>query len=235
MLAVTFPFLILLYNGIMTDKTTLSEFFKSQGKPRHFAKGQLILATNERLNEVLEIRSGLVKVYDVDPYGNERTVTIFGKGHFFPLVWLLKQHEEVIFFYQAISDVDVQSVSYESVVEFISDRNDILLDLVDKLTKAFINQDGRIYNLQHSNVREKLEFVLYHLGVRVGRVENNVAIIPGIITRAEIANLAGCSRESISRELNNITAAGLMWKKDGKTYVDFSKMKSKYFHKVYKV
>lgn len=235
MLAVTFFYRNVVYNNTMSAKTTLSEFFKSRGKLRHFHKGQLVYSTGDTLNDVLLIENGLIRIYDLDSFGNERTVSIFGPNHIVPIVWLLEHQENILFFYQALSDVNAYVVSHKEAIDFISNQPSILLYLMDILTKAYINQDSRIFNLQRANVREKLEFVLYHLGLRLGKVTNNIACIPAVITRAEIANLAGCSRESISRELNSITATGLMWKNEGKTYIDFSKIRSRSLLPVYRV
>jgi CRP/FNR family transcriptional regulator len=217
----------------MSNNSSLADFFTANGKLKRYSKGQIIYSPGDTRENVMLITKGLVKIYDIDSYSNERTVSIFGPNHLLPLVWLLKQEKDVLFFYESMTDTETYSVDYHKVMDFIRKQPALLISLLDTLTKAYINQDARIFNLQRANIREKLEFALYYLSQRLGTIANNIATIPILITRSEIANLAGSSRESISRELNNITAAGLMWKKDGKTYVDLSKMKYN-FHKIYK-
>ncbi|HET7320774.1 MAG TPA: Crp/Fnr family transcriptional regulator [Candidatus Saccharimonadales bacterium] len=217
----------------MPNNISLADFFTTHGRLNRYSKGQILYSPGDTRDNVMLITKGLVKIYDIDSFTNERTVSIFGPNHLLPLVWLLKHEKDVLFFYEAMTDTETYVVDYHKVIEFIRTQPDLLMGLLDTLTKAYINQDARIFNLQRANIREKLEFALFYLAHRLGTIANNIAVIPVVITRSEIANLAGSSRESISRELNNITAAGLMWKKDGKTYIDLSKMKQD-FHKVYR-
>lgn len=213
----------------------LTDFFRESGTHRHYPKGQVLYWPEERLQSVTFIESGLVKIYDADSYGNERTVSIFGKHSVIPISWLLKEQQEVLFHYQTMSEVEGYTASREKLLRFIAKRPDVMLSLLNSVTKAYINQDARVFGLQKNNIRERLEFVLYYLARRLGTGPDTAVHIPGFITQQDLANLTGVTRESISRELNNITATGLIWKDDNDTYIDISKLKATNFPKVFRI
>ena len=219
----------------MSTIKLLVDYFSQDGLVARYNKGALLYTPGDPLRKTMMIRSGLVKIFDTDSYGNEHTVSIFGPNNIIPLVWLIQRRQDVNFFYQAISDTEVYAVDTKNILAFIREQPDILMFLLSTLTKAYLNQDARIFSLQRANTRERLDFVLYYLAQRLGSISGSIAKLPGLLTHAELANLMGVTRESVSRELGRATASGLLWKDDAFTYIDLSKIKNKNLPPVFRM
>ncbi len=140
----------------------LINFFRRQNFLRRFEKGYMICSQEEQFDYVYMIQSGMVKMYDIDRNGDERTIAIFAGRSIFPLVWLLRDSPpDHLYYYEAYADVTCFIARQEEVRYFTRANPQVLLGVSDALAKAYINLAARITNLERSHVRERLEFVLY--------------------------------------------------------------------------
>jgi CRP/FNR family transcriptional regulator len=204
---------------------SLKNYFRSQNLVRVFNKGQVIISQGDEPYSVYLIKSGVVKLYSIDNAGFERTINIFSRDNAFPVTWLLKDlPSQHLYFYEAFTNVVCYQAPIEAARQYISRHTDLLLDLVDSLTKTQINLLGRIQNLEKSHVQERLEFVLYFLATRLGTFNGYVAAINAPITQEDIARLAGVTRESMSIEINKARNKGVMWKEQHVTFIDLQRL-----------
>jgi CRP-like cAMP-binding protein len=180
------------------------------------------------------IDSGMVKIYDIDDDGDERTITMFARNHIFPIIWLLKARPDYhLYFYEAFTDVLFYVLPVERAQVFVSEQPDILAGLLDNVTKGYINYIGRVQNLEKSQIRERLEFVLYWLAMRLGAQERDLVVrIDAPITQQDLARLAGVSRESMSHAVTAVKPK-LFWRVGTCTYIDLSKLDTAAMPKVY--
>jgi CRP-like cAMP-binding protein len=201
----------------------LTDFFQKRNFTRNFNKGYLICSQEETFEYVYMVKTGVVKMYDLDNTGSERTIAIFANESVFPLTWLLnnppKSH---LYFYEAFADSVCYIVSKDDLHAFTLENPVTILGVLDALTKSYMNLAARIRNLEKSHVREKLEFVLYMLANQLGTFQGNVAQIDTTITQEDISRLAGVTRESVSLEMNN--APDLIWKDGRHTFIDVGKI-----------
>jgi len=201
----------------------LTNFFRRQNFLRRFEKGHLICSQEEQFDYVFMIHSGMVKMYDIDRNGDERTIAIFAGRSIFPLVWLLRDApKEHLYYYEAYSDAICYVARQEEVRFFTRAHPHVLLGVADALAKAYINLAARVTNLERSHVRERMEFVLYMLATRLGTFEGTVAEISAIVTQEDISRMAGVTRESVSLEMNHAKERELMWKHGHSTFIDIS-------------
>ena len=119
----------------------LTDFFNAKNRFREYPKGSIIILQGASLDEVYRIVSGVVKVYDIDSKGAQRTVAIYSAGHIMPASWLLKDAPKTgaLFFYEAISNVRCQSVLRDEIRTFLDSHPGINSDLLDIVTKAYLN------------------------------------------------------------------------------------------------
>jgi CRP/FNR family cyclic AMP-dependent transcriptional regulator len=208
----------------------LVRFFQTQNFLRRFDKGQLICSQGEPFDYVYMINAGMVKIYDLDNQGSERTLSIVSHNNIFPLIWLLeappKNH---LYYYEAFADTSCYLATRDDLWSFINEHSDALLGVMDALTKAYMNLAARIRNLERSHVHERLDFVLFMLATALGTFgdEGDVANIDTIITQEDISRLAGVTRESISLEINSAQSRRMLWKDGRSTYIDVGKMDSR--------
>jgi CRP/FNR family transcriptional regulator len=207
----------------------LVQFFQSQNFVRRFTKGQLVCAQGEPFDYVYMINAGMVKIYDLDENGSERTLSIVTNTSVFPLVWLLEAPPaEHLYYYEAFTDTSCFIAEREELYGFVYEHPELMRAVVDALAKAYMNLAARIRNLERSHVHERLEFVLYMLAAGLGTFsEDDVAGIDTVITQEDISRLAGVTRESISLEINSARSRRVLWKDGRRTYIDVSKMETR--------
>jgi CRP-like cAMP-binding protein len=117
---------------------------------------------------------------------------------------------------------------------FLEGKPNICCRLIDILVRSYINAGARITNLQKSNVAERIEFVLYYLAILLGnKTEEGFVEINAILTHQEISDLAGVSRETVSRQLTKKKYNDVFWKKNSKSYVNLNRLESHKMPKVY--
>lgn len=201
-------------------------FFMKQNFIRKFSKGELICAQDDKFKTIYMINSGMVKSYDIDDTGTERTLSIFAGSSIFPLIWLIQPApDRHLYFYEAFTDVTCFAANKDEAFDFTQEHPEVLRGVVDALAKAYTHLAERIRSLERSRIHERLEYVLLMLATSIGTVRGNVSDIDAPITQEDISRLAGVTRESISLAMNEARSRSLIWKTGQRTYIDISKLK----------
>lgn len=203
----------------------LISFFRQQNFVRKFPASQVICSQSDRFEYVYLVDSGMAKSYDIDENGVERTLNIFGRANIFPLTWLLSNPPaEHIYYYEAFSNTTCYIAHKDDLLEFTRKNPQVMTGLADYVTRSYIALAGRVRNLERSQVRERLEYVLWVLANNLGTFNGHVAQIDWPVTQEDISKLAGVTRESISLEMNAQDTRDIMWKSGRDTFIDVSKL-----------
>jgi CRP/FNR family cyclic AMP-dependent transcriptional regulator len=219
------------------QKGLLGSLFEKTNRRRFYPKGSFIILQSSAVDEVYLITNGLVRIYSIDSSGNQHTVAFFSENHIMPVSWLLSSPptEGATFFYQAATDTSCYSVFYDDVRQFMQANTEICIMLLDTLTKQYINSASRIQTLQRSNASEKIDFIIYYIATLCGRSPGNNGIreVTAPITHQEIADLAGLTRESVSRQMSKPKYKKILYVDKNITYFDLSKLNLQAMPKVY--
>jgi CRP-like cAMP-binding protein len=206
------------------DPNPLRQLFESTNRKRVYPKGSVIVMQGGDTSEVFMITSGLVRVYDIDSTGTNRTVAIIAENSIFPFMWLLANESEsgAAYFYQAVTSVTCLSATRVEARKLLNDPA-VSCRMIDLLTKAYVNAGARIQNIQHSQVSERVDFIIYYLAMILGEEKSEgIYKINAPITHQEIADLAGLNRETISRQMTKKKYKDVMQRKQGSTYINLS-------------
>lgn len=207
------------------DISLLLDYCKSFNHVRHFKKGEVVLTQDLPGRYVYLISKGCVKSYDVDLRGNERILALISKNTLLPATWVFRENlPRPHYFSQALTEVECFLAPNERLVEYVSNKPDLLFNLLDYQTRRFFNFFARVQNLLGSRLEERLEFVLFYAGHQIGTISGCVAELPFILTHATLASMVGASREATTVALNKLADRGIVWKKDGRMYVDINKV-----------
>jgi CRP-like cAMP-binding protein len=223
----------------MSGQNLLGQLFETTNRRRFYPKGSIIILQGSAVDEVYFIIKGLVRIYNIDSSGNQHTVALFSENNIMPTAWLLSEipKEGIIFFYQAVIDTSCYSVLRSEVRKFMSENIETCFNLLDVLTKTYINSTARIQTLQRSNVHEKVDFIIYYIAQLFGNnlQDNGIVEINAPITHQEIADLTGLTRESISRQMSKPKYHNILHTENGKTYIDLTDIDTKSMPKVYPI
>ena len=87
---------------------------RSQGSIRVIKKGGNILFQGEIPRHVMIVRSGVVRAYSIASSGEERIVSLHGKGDIIPISWVFGSTPNSLFYYEAASDVRLFTIEKET-------------------------------------------------------------------------------------------------------------------------
>jgi len=206
------------------DSHAMGDFFASVGHENTYHKGHVICFQGDRFESVWQVTSGIVKIYDIDRRGSERTISFFAEPDTFPMMWLMAHPPLLhLYYYEALTDATCRVAPMEAARSYLRSHQEALLSMMDALAQDHVNSMGRLQNMEKSHLVERLEFVLYWLTRRIGTVEGQVARIDALITQEDIARLAGVTRESMSLAINKL-GSNILWRENHSTYIDLSKL-----------
>jgi CRP-like cAMP-binding protein len=164
----------------------------------------------------------MVKVYDIGPNGDERTLNIVSQGHIFPIIGLLaKPPTNHLYYYEAFTELYCYIVPAKRFIDYMHAHPELAARLLDLVIKSYVNFIGRVQNLEKSQIHERLEFILYWLANGLGAERRgSVVRIDAKITQQDMAGLTGVTRESMSHALNQPNVKQIFWRNGSRTYIN---------------
>lgn len=190
---------------------TLIQQLRPHSTMRVVKKGANVLFQGEIPRKVMIVRDGVIRAYTITSNGEERVVALYGKGDIFPLSWALGETTNTLFYYDAICETRLMTVSKSDFSSAIADNPAALNAMLRFVGNQYTALLLRITGLEQSRAIEKIGFTLYYLLFRYG-VEKK----PGIYTiniklsQLMIANLVGLTRESSTKNLNALKEKGII-------------------------
>jgi CRP-like cAMP-binding protein len=221
---------------IENNLAELKKFFYKYGLRMDIPRKNVLIFQGDIVKDVYFVNQGIYKIYNIDSYGEERTISLGGQFNLLPLSWQMIEPPKngAFYFYEAVTDMIIYRVSQEKFKDMLQDNINLAYYLLDVSTRANVMLEGRIQNLQKSKVEEKTEFILYFLAKRLGRSrDGKVFRISKAITQKDIADLAGINRETAARFLLKARSTKMAWKTHSNYYIDITKLDSIYKVPVY--
>lgn len=163
---------------------------------KHYPKGQIIQYQGDALIEVFVIKSGVVKIYDIDDQGNEKILHLACAPAVIPFSFFSGQQTPPHWFYAALTDCDLHVLAYEQLQQAI--ETDAMLSVY--LTNAFSRDVHellvRLSSLGKTKAQDKLVATLWFL-LRWHAVErkNGWWRVSFPVTHQLLADIAGITRE----------------------------------------
>ncbi len=161
-----------------------------------FAKGELIFKQDALSSNVIFIREGLVKIHIKGPE-REQIIKI-NKGPTF--LGIPTTFGDIVNHYSAtaITTVDVCFISNETFQQFIYSNGKFAYEILHDLCKCQLHTYNYCINHLQKQGPGRLAEALLYLSNEI--FNDNSFLLP--MTRHELGDLACCSRESVSRLLN---------------------------------
>ncbi len=206
---------------------TLEEIEKI-GSKRKYKKEEPILLEEDAGNALFVILSGKVKVSRSSSDGREVILTILGESDFFGEMAILDglaRSANVI----ATEDSEVFLIQRADFLVMLREHPEIAIFLLQELTSRLRNADMKIKALSLKDAEGKVATVLLQIAEYSGTIRNGVVEIAQLPIQQDLANMAGTSRETISRTLHSFAKRGFV-ELDGSTLriVDFEKFKENF-------
>lgn len=186
-----------LYWYLMDDMLQpLGKLLRS-ARQKHFPKGQIILYEGDIPSEVFIIKTGAVKLYDIDDQGNEKILHIVKAPALLPFAFFSGGTEPIRWFYTALTDCDAYVLSEPKLLRTLQTDGNLATSLMQTFSSDVHELLTRLSSLGKTNARGKLLAALKFLVVRHAKERRSGwwrVHFP--VSHQLLADMSGITRES---------------------------------------
>ena len=167
---------------------------------RDYEKGQIILLEETTGETFFIITSGTVKVTRLSDDGREVILALLGESDFFGEMSLLDgegRSANIV----ANEDAEVMTLSRRDFLEYLETYPKIAIALLEELAVRIRKSDQQIKSLSLSDSEQRIGITLIRLAEEGGTIKRGDVTVQNLPYQQDIANMAGTSRETVSRTL----------------------------------
>jgi len=182
---------------------------------RNYAKEQMILMEEALGDSFFVLSKGSVKITRLSEDGREVILAMLGEGEFFGEMSLLDgetRSANVV----AIEDAEVMVLNRGEFLGLLERYPKIAISLLEELTRRLRKSDQQIESLSLSDAEKRIAITLIRLAEELGVIKHGEVKIRNLPYQQDIANMAGTSRETVSRTLKLLEEKGYLHR-SGKT------------------
>jgi CRP-like cAMP-binding protein len=185
------------------------EKIEKTGSRKSFKKNDVILMEEESGTALFVIVTGKVKVARSSNDGREVILTILTDKDFFGEMAILDgltRSATVI----ATEETELFMLQRNDFMNLLHEHPEISIVLLQELTRRLRAADMKIKALSLKDAEGKVASVLLQLADEVGKIKQGKVEIDKLPLQQDLANMAGTSRETISRTLHSFAKKGLI-------------------------
>jgi CRP/FNR family cyclic AMP-dependent transcriptional regulator len=172
-------------------------------------KRQPIYLQGDPANTVYLLKKGRVKISSAAPSGKEVTFEILEAGEIFGELEALEQSPRETSA-EALDDTLICAINREDFDRYLREHPDLAVKLTKLIGFRLRKIHSRVQDLVFRDVPTRLAHVLLELIESTGAPEASGVSIRAKLTHQELANLVGCSRETVSTLLGQFRERGLI-------------------------
>lgn len=179
--------------------------FLKKAELRTYKKGSSILLQDQKPEHLQIIKTGVVRVYNITPEGEERTISFDVAGEMFPFGWVFGAIETTEYFYQAWTEVETYLLKRDEFLRYLKFHPKIAYEFYANTANRFTALQSRVYALEQSRAADKVAYILLYLTRVFGKKAGNTLTELSLpLTQQELANFIGLTRETTSMELKKL-------------------------------
>ena len=185
------------------DKTELG-YISDKMVSKKFENGNLIFLEESEGKNLFFVVEGSVKVTRLSKDGREVILAMLNAGDFFGEMSLLDgeaRSANVI----ALETTEVLSLKRDDFLVVLHDYPKIAIQLLKEMTSRLRKSDRQIVSLSLSDAEKRIALCIVRFADEQGVIKNGQVTIPKIPIQQDIANMAGTSRETVSRAMSLLT------------------------------
>jgi CRP/FNR family transcriptional regulator, cyclic AMP receptor protein len=189
--------------------------------PRHFEAGQVVFREGDDSDTCYVVSSGHARACRSHSDGRTITLATFGPGDIFGELAMFDDEKRSATV-EAVEDVDAVAILGADMRRLLREHPELAVKLVTALGRRLRAANERLARQSFQTVQSRVAQVVSQLVITAraeeGREEDHGDVLL-TITQAEIAQLAGSSRESASRFLAVLERTGAISQGRGKITV----------------
>jgi CRP/FNR family cyclic AMP-dependent transcriptional regulator len=176
-----------------------------------FKKDNMILVEEEVGSTMFIILDGRVKISRISEEGREVILSILSEGDFFGEMSILNgqtRSANVV----TLEDSEILVIHREDFLHLLHNYPQIAINLLKELAHRLRRSDSQIKSLSLQNATGKVASTLLRIADDSGKIHMGKVEIPRLPPQQDLANMAGTSRETISRVLKALEKRGYIKK-----------------------
>ena len=185
---------------------------------QNFRKDNMVLIEEEVGSTMFIILDGRVKISRISDEGREVILSIMSEGDFFGEMSILDgqaRSANVI----TLEDSSILIIHREDFLQMMHDYPQIAINLLKELAHRLRRSDSQIKSLSLQNATGKVASTLLRIADDSGKIHLGQVEIPKLPPQQDLANMAGTSRETISRVLKSLSEKGYLRKEGNKLII----------------
>ncbi|WP_339317571.1 Crp/Fnr family transcriptional regulator [Paenibacillus sp. FSL R10-2734] len=175
-----------------------------------YRKGQMLFHEGEKSDKLFIVKRGQVKVSKYTSDGKEQILYLLTSGDFFGELHIFNPDELHNFSVQAINDTEICILTKQSMDQIMQDNPGIAMKLLTEVTKRMAHTENLAKNLATKDPDIRVAAIILEFCNKFGKSSNGGILVRLPITREEIANYVGVTRETISRKFSKFEKLGII-------------------------
>ena len=180
-------------------------------KTRKYPKNSMIILEEEMGDVVFIVMSGTVKITRVNDEGKEVILAMLGSGEVFGEMAILDGESRSA---NALSqeNCEVVTINREDFLNLLKTNNKVSLNLMTEFAVRLRKSDQQIEALSLDDAEHRIGVSILNLAEELGVIRQGVVTVENLPYQQDIANMAGTSRETVSRVMKTFEDRGLITK-----------------------
>lgn len=172
-------------------------------------KGAIIYLPGDPAHTVYLLKKGRVKTIMTDQRGKEFTAEVLQPGEIFGDMDLSEQSVRTMRA-EAREDAVLCALPREDFERYLSRHLDLIVSLYEVIRNRFRKLQSQVEDIAHRDVQARLAHLLLDLAQIEGVPNGRQVRIRMQLTHQEMADLIGCSRETVSTTVGQFRDHGLI-------------------------
>ncbi len=187
--------------AIASEKNiTLADLLSEEREIKNYAKGQMVYKAGGRPSNLFYVVKGKLKLFKINEQGNEFIISILKEGDFFgynPLLEGAVYTDSV----EPLEDVEIKLIPKEDFLSLMFEHNETANQFIRMLTKNISEQEEQLVRLAYNSLRKRVADGVLYLNDKFKSSANGKGEFK--ISRQNLANVTGASKESVIRMLSD--------------------------------
>jgi len=204
-----------LFEGASED--TISRL-AAQGVLRRFRRGTYLFHQGDEAPDVYFLVTGRVEISSLSSNGHRQLHTTLDAPQFFGELGVLGDQPRSAAAL-ALEDSEVWRAGGPVLLDFLIEEPAAARSLLRALARQVLSQEAFVEDLLYLDLKGRVAKRLLQLvSPSLDELPSDGAVVPSIVTHADLASLCGGSRENVTRILSEFQRRGIV-ERDGKRFV----------------
>jgi len=176
---------------------------------KNYKKGQVIFFEGDISDKLYVINRGKIKIFKYTREGKEQILYILSEGDFVGDLSLLKK-DEFKFNAEALEDSNICVLTKDDFDEMLKENPEVAIEILQVVYDRIVKLENLIQSLSTKDIEARIAGLLLSFVKDFGVHKGELIELELPLSREDIANYIGVTRETISRKLSSMQDQGVI-------------------------